>query len=70
MYQEFIEEKGIVNYLSDVRSCSVFYYTDVNGNDMVQIRIGLITNGQKEAISNIRLRNYRTGIRPKLQVVK
>ena len=71
-YQEFIEEKRIVNYLSDVRSCSVFYYTDVNGNDMVQIRIGLITNGQKEAISNIRLRNYpmRTGIRPNLQVVR
>lgn len=57
-YQEFIEEMGIVEYVSDIRSCSVFYYTDVNGNDLVQIRTGLITNGKEEAISNISLRNY------------
>ena len=57
-YQEFIEEMGIVEYVSDIRTASVFYYTDVNGNDLVQVRTGLITNGQEEAISHVELRNF------------
>ena len=57
-YQEFLESMGIVEYISDLRSCSVFYYTDINGNDLVQIRTGLITNGKEEAVSHIELRNF------------
>ena len=71
-YQEFIEEAGIVEYLSNVRSCSVFYYTDINGNDLVQVRIGLVAYGQEEAVSNIKMRDFPMHNRPqvKLQVVK
>lgn len=57
-YQEFIEGMGIVEYVSDIRSCSVFYYTDVNGNDLVQVRTGLITNGKEEAVSKVELRDF------------
>ena len=57
-YQKFLESMGIVEYISDLRSCSVFYYTDINGNDLVQIRTGLITNGKEEAVSHVELRNF------------
>ncbi len=57
-YQEFLEFMGIVEYVSNLRSCSVFYYTDINGNDLVQIRTGLITNGKEEAVSNVLLRDF------------
>lgn len=57
-YQEFLESIGIVEYISELRSCSVFYYTDINGNDLVQIRTGLITNGKEEAVSHVELRNF------------
>ena len=57
-YQEFIEEMGIVEYVGDIRTASVFYYTDVNGNDLVQVRTGLITNGVVEAVSNVPLRDF------------
>lgn len=71
-YQEFIEEAGVVEYVSDVRSCSVFYYTDMNGNDLVQVRVGLITNGQLEAVSNIKMRDFpmRKEPRARLLVIK
>ncbi len=57
-YQEFIEEMGIVTYTSDIRSCSVFYYTDINGNDLVQVRTGLVSNGKEEAICGITLNKF------------
>ena len=57
-YQEFIEEMGIVEYVGDIRTASVFYYTDVNGNDLVQVRTGLITKGVVEAVSNVPLRDF------------
>lgn len=57
-YQEFLESMGVVEYISELRSCSVFYYTDINGNDLVQIRTGLITNGKEEAVSHVELRNF------------
>ena len=57
-YQEFIEEMGIVEYVGDIRTASVFYYTDINGNDLVQVRTGLITNGVVEAVSNVPLRDF------------
>ena len=57
-YQEFIEEMGIVEYVSDIRTASVFYYTGINGSDLVQVRTGLITNGVIEAVSNVPLRDF------------
>lgn len=49
---------GIVEYVSDIRSCSAFYYTDINGNDLVQVRTGLITNGKEEAMAKMELRDF------------
>ena len=57
-YQEFIEEMGIVEYVGDIRTASVFYYTDINGNNLVQVRTGLITNGVVEAVSKVPLRDF------------
>ena len=36
----------------------MFYYTDVNGNDLVQIRTGLITDGRVEATTDLSFRDF------------
>lgn len=69
-YQEFVEEMGIVEYVSNIRCCSVFYYTDVNGNDLVQIIIGLIINGEEEAVSKVLLRDFSFRKRPNSKMNK
>ncbi len=73
-YLEYVEGLGLVEFISSMRSCSVFYYTDVNGNDLVQVRTGLITNGIVEARTDLDFREfpYRQGTVNKslLKVVK
>ena len=69
-YQEFLEVMGIVEYVSNLRSCSVFYYTDINGNDLVQIRTGLISNGKEEAVSNVLLRDFPFRKKVKEKILK
>ena len=73
-YLEYVEGLELVEFTSSMRSCSVFYYTDVNGNDLVQVRTGLITNGIVEARTDLDFREfpYRQGTVNKslLKVVK
>ena len=57
-YLNYIEETGLVQFTGNLRSCSVFYYTDVNGNDLVQIRTGLITDGRVEATTGLSFRDF------------
>lgn len=57
-YLDYIEEMGLVSFTGNMRSCAIFYLTDANGNDFVQARIGLITNGKVEAETDIQFRVF------------
>jgi len=57
-YLSYIEDLGLITFTSEMRSCAVFYYTDINGTDLVQIRTGLITNGKEEAKTDLTFRDF------------
>lgn len=72
-YLDYIEALGIVRFKGNMRNCAVFYYTDIYGNDLVQIKTGLIMNGKVEAETDIQFRDFpnRTkNIRKSLTVLK
>ena len=48
-YYEYLIEMGLIQPTGDICSASVFYYTDCNGQDLVQIRTGLIIDGEQMA---------------------
>lgn len=57
-YVEFLETKNIIQFTGDIQSGSVFYFTDVNGNDFAQVHVGLITCGRQEAITSLQFREF------------
>ena len=57
-YVEFLESNDIVQFTGSMQSGSVFYFTDVNGNDFAQVHVGLITCGRQEAITPLHFRNF------------
>lgn len=69
-YVDYIEEMGIVEFLGDVRGGSVFYYTDANGNDLVQVRVNLISNGKEEGRMHFSLRQFMQTYRNEFKVLK
>ena len=57
-YVEFLESNDIIRFTGRVQSGSVFYFTDVNGNDFAQVHVGLITCGRQEAITSLQFRSF------------
>lgn len=57
-YLSYIEDLGLIRFTGAMRNCAVFYYTDINGNDLVQVRTGLITNGQEDAVTDLTFRDF------------
>lgn len=57
-YVEFLENNDIIRFIGSVQSGSVFYFTDVNGNDFAQVHVGLITYGRQEAITPLQFRSF------------
>ena len=57
-YVEFLESNDIIRFTGRVQSGSVFYFTDVNGNDFAQVHVRLITCGRQEAITSLQFRSF------------
>ena len=57
-YVDYVSEMGLVEFTTNVMNGSVFYLVDELGNDLVQIRIGLVTDDRKEATTPLSFRPF------------
>ena len=57
-YVELLENSGIIQFTGNLQSGSVFYFTDVNGNEFAQVHMGLITCGNQEAVTPLKFRKF------------
>ncbi|MEE0376281.1 MAG: hypothetical protein UDR93_10330, partial [Lachnospiraceae bacterium] len=57
-YVELLENSGIIQFTGNLQSGSVFYFTDVNGNEFAQVHMGLITCGNQEAVAPLKFRKF------------
>lgn len=57
-YVDYLEAVGIVEFTTNVRNGSLLYLTDERGTDLVQISIGLVTNGLEEATTPLKFREF------------
>ena len=58
-YVAFLEEMGIVKFLTAERNCYIEYYNDINGTDLVRILIALeYDNSEVVATTPLRFRQF------------
>lgn len=60
-YVDFLISMGIVEFKSEIQNGSVLYFTDIKGNSLVQILVTLKENGEINATTPLRFKNFITG---------
>ena len=57
-YVDFLEEKGLIEFVAEMRNGTVFLNTDIEGHDLVNVTITLKEDGNFFATTPLQFRNF------------
>lgn len=58
-YVKFIKDMGLIEFTSNVENCSMFYYTDINGTELVKLLITLKHESELIATTPLSFRKFK-----------
>lgn len=57
-YVKFLKSMGVIEFTSNVENCSMFYYTDINGTELVKMLITMKHEGELIATTPLTFRKF------------
>ena len=69
-YVDYFIDCGLLELVAADYYGAMFYRTDKQGNELVEIKIILEQNGQRYAVTNLNYKKYTENVKPKLSIIK